>query len=442
MTAAQMDGSEVADTGGPCTEGQRGVPAHRTRNMSLLTTAQTLYLCGISIDLTLTGLVGLQLAPRPALATLPFALISVGSGLVTFPASKFMGRYGRRAGFLLGSTAAAVGGLISVMAIYLHTFVLFCLGVGCIGIYHAIAGYYRYAAADISPPGQRGRAISTVLSGGVLAAIAGPFLATATRNVLSAPFAGSYGFVTVLAVISMAVQSRLTLDAAAQPKAAACSAPTAENTTRTLGQIARQPTFIAGVAGCAIGYFTMISAMTAAPIAEIMERRTVSQGASIIQGHMVGMYATVFVSGRLVQRIGATWTLTIGTFVTSAAAVIATTGTSQVHFMVALTLFGIGWNLMYVSGSALLASSYRPLERTVVQGVGEVCTLGGSAVGALSAGSVLNLVGWTTMVALLLGPLCLALLAALWHFAASRRARAVRPPETDQLANSLRASRS
>ncbi|MCJ9709443.1 MFS transporter, partial [Bordetella hinzii] len=46
------------------------------RNARILAICQGLYIAAISIDLTLTALTGQMLAPYPALATLPFALIT------------------------------------------------------------------------------------------------------------------------------------------------------------------------------------------------------------------------------------------------------------------------------------------------------------------------------------------------------------------------------
>ena len=46
-----------------------------SRNATVLAFSQGLYICGISVDLTLTGVTGYQLAPDKVLATLPFALI-------------------------------------------------------------------------------------------------------------------------------------------------------------------------------------------------------------------------------------------------------------------------------------------------------------------------------------------------------------------------------
>ncbi|MEV6239721.1 MFS transporter [Lentzea sp. NPDC051838] len=383
----------------------------RTRNMSLLTAAQTLYQCCISVDLTLTGIVGLSLAPSPVLATVPFALISIVSWLTTYPASAFMRRHGRRAGFLVGSLAAVIGGLISVLAVTLHSYPLFCLGVACIGVFQALAGYYRYTAADISPADQRAKAISTVLSGGILAAVAGPFLATAVSDVLPVVFAGSYALVTALGLASTAVVAFMTVDSA--EKAVEKTVPAGE--PRTLRQIARQPVFLAGVAGAGAGYFTMTLAMTAAPIAASGSGHSVHEAASVIQWHMVGMYATAFVSGRLAARIGAAQTVLAGVVVNAAGALIALSSSSHTAFVVALALIGIGWNLMFVSGTTLLAGSYLPCERSVTQGVSEMFTLGASALGALTAGPLLSATSWPTVNAFLLVPLAISAVFAVLH---------------------------
>ncbi|MEU0879307.1 MFS transporter [Lentzea sp. NPDC005914] len=383
----------------------------RARNMSLLTAAQTLYQCCISVDLTLTGIVGLSLAPSPVLATVPFALISIVSWLTTYPASSFMRRHGRRAGFTLGSLAAVIGGLISVLAVTLQSFVLFCLGVACIGVFQAFAGYYRYTAADISPADQRAKAISTVLSGGILAAVAGPFLATAVSGVLPVVFAGSYALVTALGLASTAVVAFMTVDR--EPRAVETAI--VSGTPRTLKEIARQPVFLAGVAGAGAGYFTMTLAMTASPIAASGSGHSVHEATSVIQWHMAGMYATAFVSGHLAARIGAAQTVLAGVAVNAAGALIALSSSSHTSFMVALALVGIGWNLMFVAGTTLLASSYLPHERSVTQGVSEMFTLGASALGALTAGPLLSATSWPTVNAFLLVPLAIsAVFAALF----------------------------
>src|SRR3954454_23898971 len=95
------------------------------RNALVLALCQGLFTAAVSIDLTLTGLTGYQLAPDKSLATLPFALITVAGAVVTLFASLLMQRIGRRWGFVLGASACALGGLVSVWAVFHGAFWMF-----------------------------------------------------------------------------------------------------------------------------------------------------------------------------------------------------------------------------------------------------------------------------------------------------------------------------
>ena len=156
-----------------------------------LVPAQALYTLGVSVDLTLTGIVGHHLAPTPALATLPFSLIPVVAATTTFALSRWIGRRGYRRVFTFAAAVAVPAGLVSALAVQLHQFWLFCLGTALIGVYQAGAGYYRYAAAE-SNPTERARAVSTVLAGGLVAALVGPFLATTVSTLTPTPYVASY----------------------------------------------------------------------------------------------------------------------------------------------------------------------------------------------------------------------------------------------------------
>ena len=89
------------------------------RNPTLLRLflAQALFWSCAMIGITLTSLVGLQLAPLNGLATLPLALLVLGYLLATQPLSAFMQRRGRRAGLVLGASAGILGGLLSALGV-------------------------------------------------------------------------------------------------------------------------------------------------------------------------------------------------------------------------------------------------------------------------------------------------------------------------------------
>jgi hypothetical protein len=85
------------------------------RNLLLLATCQGLMLSCTSLTIATSALVGVALAPTPALATLPLGLAYLCIMMTMIPASLLMKRYGRRVGFALGGTAGLIGGSTSAL---------------------------------------------------------------------------------------------------------------------------------------------------------------------------------------------------------------------------------------------------------------------------------------------------------------------------------------
>ncbi|MFM0694726.1 MFS transporter [Paraburkholderia graminis] len=364
----------------------------RRSNAIVLSVAQGFYTAAVAVDLTLTGLTGYQLAPDKALATLPFALITVGSAIATLFASLLMQRIGRRWGFVIGATTGAVGGLVSVVAILHSNFWLFCMGTAAVGIFQAFAQYYRLAAADSVAPQQKAKVISMVLAGGVAAAILGPALAAWSKNLFSTLFAGSYLMVFLLGVASVIVLACGFKDVEAEeiPAHEAAAA-------RKLTTVFRQPISLAALANNVIGGVVMMFVMTAAPLAAVASKHSIDDGANIIQWHLVGMFAPSFVAGYLIKRYGMPSVLFAGILLSAACTFIATASSSLSAFYAALLCLGVGWNFMFVGGTALLASSHTPAERAKVQGVAELIRNISTAVAALVAGPILERFGWADL---------------------------------------------
>src|SRR6516164_6681639 len=229
----------------------------------VLALCQALFTSALSVDLTLTGLVGYTLASDKALATLPFALITVASAVFSYAASFVIERLGRRVAFGIGGLACMAGGLVSVWAISRQDFVLFCVGTALVGVFQAFAAFYRLAAADVVPAAEKPRAISIVLTGGVVAAVCGPAIAAWSRDMLlPLPFAGAYAVVAAFGAATVLLLAVAYRDA---PSAAAQQAGS-ELPARPLGEVVRQPIFRAALANNAIGNAVMMFVMTATPI--------------------------------------------------------------------------------------------------------------------------------------------------------------------------------
>jgi len=163
------------------------------RNLTVLILAQSLGAASGPIVISLGGLVGQDLATDPALATLPVSIYNLGLALGTVPAAWIMRQYGRRSGYLLGAMIGVLSGLVAAGAISFGAFIFFCLGTFLAGLYASYVQSYRFAAADGREGADRGRAISWVMVGGLIAAIIGPQLVIATRDAVpGVPFAGSF----------------------------------------------------------------------------------------------------------------------------------------------------------------------------------------------------------------------------------------------------------
>lgn len=362
-------------------------------NVAVLAIAQGLFTAAIAIDLTLTGLTGYQLAPDKSLATLPFALITVAGAIATYFASTLMQKIGRRRGFVLGALTGAIGGLISVWAVFLNSFWLFCMGTAAVGIFQAFAQYYRLAATDSEPDNRKARAISLVLAGGVIAAFLGPLLASWSTDLFPVLFAGSYLMVCLLGLASAALLWLGYQDALPEP----FELHDHEQPPRKLLTIFKQPISLAALSNNVIGGVVMMFIMTATPLAAVASNHSINDGASIIQWHLVGMYAPSLFAGRLIALFGLPPILFLGMALSAACGLIAQFSDSLTAFYIALLFLGVGWNFMFVGGTTLLTSSYHPSEKARVQGVAEFIQYTFTAFSTLAAGPILQLLGWKGM---------------------------------------------
>jgi MFS family permease len=391
------------------------------RDALILSACNALFWSGLMISITLSGLIGQALAPSPALATLPAGLLTVATTLLASPVSMLMQRAGRRAGFALGAAAGALGGCVCAGGILAGSFLVFCAGNLVLGGSMAASQYYRFAAVDRVAPERRGRATSVVLAGGVVAALVAPTLALWTKDLLAPTvYAGSF---LGLAALSLAILLPVSLlPGGAGPGAAAAGRPLGA------AEILRRPAFRVALANAAVGHTVMILIMHATSLAMVAHHHhPVEDAAGVIRWHVLGMFLPAFFAGRLIDRLGAARVATAGALVLAASVAASASGPSLVQFQVGLALLGVGWNLMYVSGTVMLAQAHAPEERGRVQGLFEMLVVGAAALGSFASAGLLSAIGWRAVnlgaLPLLLGAVALTAL----HLGRARPRAA--PPE-------------
>lgn len=375
-------------------------------NVLLLATSQALTLSAIVMSTALSGILGGVLAPDKGFATLPIAVMVIGTAIASLPAALLMSKLGRRAGFLLGALLGVGGSLLCVLALQERSFAIFVAGHFLLGNYQGFANYYRFAAVEASDPSHASKAISMVVAGGVVAAFLGPLVGQLGRNWISDQvFVGSYLAQGILSLTALILLSRLTL-----PKMAV----THGGISRPLREIlAHQPTLQLSISGTAVGYAVMVMVMTATPLAILGCGLPVSSVTPVIQWHVVGMFAPSFFTGSLIKRCGAPRIMQVGFTLLLVHILLAVSGVEFLHFLSALIFLGIGWNFVFISGTTLLTQTCQPAEQIKMQAVNEFAIFGLVALATLSAGWLYDRFGWITLNLAVVPLLCAALLAAI-----------------------------
>ncbi len=381
-------------------------PDYSRRDVYLLAVCQAILATGNAVVITTSALAGQAMAPD-GFATLPLFLQFVAIMATALPASHLMKRIGRRAGFAIGAGFAVSGGLLGCGAILAGSFVLFCVASFGYGVFMGFGMYYRFAAADVAAPAFRPRAISYVLAGGVVAAIAGPELAKATDDLFGpALFAGSFAAVAVLGVLTLAALAFLRIPPPAEEERSGGQRP--------LSLIMRQPAFVVALGSAAIAQGAMVLVMTATPLAMAFCGHGFDQTAFVIQWHVLGMFAPSFVTGHLIARFGVFTIMASGAGLILLCLLVSLTGVEMVQFWAALLLLGVGWNFMFVGGTSLLTTTYHPAEKAKVQAVNDLVVFATAALSSLSSGLLHHLIGWEAVNLSMIPPILVMLAAILW----------------------------
>ncbi len=383
------------------------------RNVAVLVAAQSILGAQMPMIFIVGGLAGQSLASNPCLATLPISLIVLGSMLAATPISAIMQRWGRRAGFLVGATAGALGGLVGAYGLYLGSFPIFLLGSLLTGIYMSAHGFYRFAAADTASDAFRPKAISYVMAGGLAAALIGRKMVIMTSEAYVIPFLGTYLAVIALNVIGSALF--FFLDIPTPPK------PTAETPKgRSRLELLKTPHIAVAVICAMVSYALMNLVMTSTPLAVVGCGFSTNDAADVVMSHVLAMYVPSFFTGHLIARFGVEKIVALGLAILAGAGVVALQGVELGNFFIALILLGIGWNFGFIGATSMLAASHEVHERGRMQGLNDLLVFGGVTIASLASGGLMNcsggspVEGWTAVNLAMIPLLTLAGGALLW----------------------------
>ena len=396
--------------------------------MITLFVAQVCGSTGHSMSLAVGSILAASLTGTNTWSGLPVAVGALGTALASWPLARLMGRAGRRPGLTLGYSLAVAGAVIGMMGVMVGSFAVLLAGMAFFGIGNTSNLLARYAAADISAPDRRGKAMGIIVWGSAAGSVLGPMLmapalrAGAALGIASTASAflvsvAGYGVAALLmAALLRPDPLSVAREIEARPSRARETGPRGARAARTLGEVLGDLRVQIALTTLMVSQFVMIATTSTSPVYLHDQGHRVGTIGIAVALHLAGMYVSSPLSGWLSDRFGRLPMIGLGALILIAAVMLAglVPGTNGPLVILGLFVNGIGWNLAFVAGSALLTDALAPAERASIQGLADLCMGLMGALGSAVGGMILGLWGFAILNAvgaiLTFGPLAVTLL--------------------------------
>ena len=387
------------------------------KNLFLLTSSQIFGFTAANVTVFLSGIIGSQISPIKTLSTLPPSIYVIGIAISTIFAAKIMSLIGRRLGFVFASIASSASCLIAAYAIMFENFFIFCVACFILGTGMAFIHQYRFAAAESVEKDMAPRAISILLLAGIVSAFIGISLANYTKDFVSDHlYVGAY---LMLASLTLAPAFFLSFY---KDKNESSTNLDKKNITRSYFEFVIEPKFLQALTSATLAYVVMAFLMTATPISmHIIHNLSLEKTGLVIQFHVLSMFLPSLFTGNLIKKFGYSKMIYTGVIFYILTIVLSLFEPTFLNYLLALIFLGIGWNFLFVSGTSLLVTTYKPEEKFKAQGFNDLVVFSSTAVSSLSAGILISLTSWKTVNLLCIPFLVLIILATIRADTLSRK---------------------
>ena len=374
------------------------------RNLFILSIGQIFSFTSPVVSVLLSGIIGAGMTNINYLATLPTALMIVGTAVGSLFASKIMKMKGRKFGFSLASIINSFFSLICAYAVLINSFNLFCMGNLAIGLSVAFAQQYRFAATESVETSNIPKAISLILLLGIVASLLGANIVSVTKDFYITTYVGSYIAMSLLTIIPFFFFLFYQNEDKVDQKEI--------KSQKTIFQLLSNKNIQLSILSAGVGYTTMSTLMTATPISmKMMHGFSLFSTGIVLQLHVIGMFLPSLITGALINKFGHKKMIYAGIIIMLSTIATHFVFETYYGYMIGLILLGVGWNFLFVSGTSLLVVSYNKEDKFLAQGLNDFVVFSSQSIGALSAGIILFSTSWKT-----LNLICLPLLILLLLF--------------------------
>lgn len=359
-------------------------------NIFLVAAAMAISFSSQTLLILVGGLIGSELAPKASYATLPIAIMIVGTAISTIPASMIMSHFGRRNGYLISLGVAVLAVVLGIVALMQANFYLYLLSSVGLGFNLAFTFQGRFIVLENAQnEKQQADGLTLILLASLMSALIGPQIGVIGKELFvgSPDYTGAYAILIAVFLLSMLIMCFYKELPRSEPQTAHHS---------TWSEILKRPSFISIAGSLAIGYGIMSLVMTATPLSMAqIDGHSIKSTTFVIQTHLLAMFLPSIVTGYLIKRGLRRSLIYTGLCAYVIVSIIALQGHHVVHYWWALLLLGIGWNLIFMTSTVMLPDSYQEHEKYTAQAVNDFIVFGFQALAALSAGWLLFNYNWS-----------------------------------------------
>lgn len=290
----------------------------------------------------------------------PFALgaFFVGSAFVSLLTSHLYETYGRKVGFIVGNSFGLLGAGLGGIGVWVESPTLVIASSIPLGAANGIGMHLRFAAVEVVPPSAKAFAVTLVLSGGCLAAFAGPESSMATRDLFGEglDYLGLYMMIAIFNIVNAfsvgVVEFPKLCEAGASPKLS-------DTTQTNLVALLRHRKVLLPMLTAILSWTIMALPMSIVRVAMRELGYTSRESLIVTEIHFLGMYAPGFVTGKVIDWYGTTFTNFASIIFFSSAMVFNLVSESNDvgsigTWITGMITIGIGWNLGFSCSTVML----------------------------------------------------------------------------------------
>lgn len=359
-----------------------------------------------------SAVVALSIGSDASVSTLPLGAFVMGSAAVSLTITPWLFRFfSRKMSFISGLALGFMGTMISCLSVSTESLVLLVLGNFFFGMATGIGFYWRFTAVELVPPHWAARAVTLVVSGGCLAAFAGPETAHASKDMFNddLEYLGVFVMTAVFGVLNLLFTLCVQFPDSTKPNTSAIEQNVADAAHPPLMSILLSSDFILPVMISGLAWAIMAVPMSVVRVAMHQVGFSVRQSLTVIEIHFLGMYSPGFVVGSLMKKYGPKKVCAIGGFIFALAIVCMLLVESDQDgniglWLIGLFVVGAGWNFAFTGATVWTADLYRksPMHKEKVQAANDSLMFLFSGAWIVSSSYIFEaggsqLDGWKTM---------------------------------------------